>query len=248
MVITTVLIASVTRDMWGWSMPKLVVVITPLLIVDVAFVTANLFKIPAGGWFPLVIGLAGFAVFTTWRTGRRLVGPRIQRKTLSVDAFVEGLAAHPIARHPGTGVYLHSRPGQVPPALLANLRHNESLHEAVVLVSMTTDDRPYVNAAERDRVAHHGLGFHELELRYGFTQQPRLASDLRDLIIDGVSFDPDHTTFFLGRERIAVSARPGMARWREHLFALLSRNASDPSVHFGLPPDRSVDIGLHVDI
>jgi KUP system potassium uptake protein len=136
----------------------------------------------------------------------------------------------------------------VPPALLANLRHNESLHESIVVLSITTDDRPRVHRAERDHVTRHGLGFVELELRYGFVERPRPATDLQNLLIDGVTFDPDHTTFFLGRERIEVTDRPGMARWRERLYAYLSRNSGDPSVHFQLPPEHCVDIGTHVDI
>ncbi len=195
-----------------------------------------------------MIGIAGFTILTTWQTGRSLVRSRVERRHLTLDAFVESLSADPPARHPGTGVYMYRQPGMVPPALLANLRHNESLHESVVVLSITTDERARVNRAERDRVTRHGLGFVELELRYGFVERPHPATDLQDLLIDGVAFDPDHTTFFLGRERIEVTDRPGMAMWRERLYAYLSRNAGDPSVHFGLPPDRCVDIGTHVDI
>ena len=248
MVITTLLVASIARHRWSWSRMKTIIVLVPLLIVDVAFASANLFKIPAGGWFPLLIGVGGFAIFTTWRTGRRVIASRVVRAGLTVDDFVAGLAKNPPARHPGTGVYLHSRPGLVPPALLANLRHNDSLHDTIVFLSVTTDDRPHVNPAQRDRVTHHALGFHELEMRYGFMDPTDLATDLEGLLIDNVSFHEDHTTFFLGRERIEVTARPGMVPWREHLFAFLSRNAGDPTTHFGLPPERSVDIGTHVDL
>ncbi len=248
MVITTVLVASIAVDRWGWSRPKTAAVLLPLLVVDVAFASANVFKIPTGGWFPLLIGIVGFTIFTTWQTGRRLVGQRVVRAGLSVESLVAGLAKKPPARHVGTGVYLHPRPGLVPPALLTNLRHNDSLHDTVVLLSVMTDDRPYVNPAERAVVTHHELGFHELEMHYGFADPTDLARDLSRLLIDGLSFDENQTTFFLGRERIEVTARPGMARWREHLFAYLSRNAGDPTRHFGLPPDRSVDIGTHVDL
>ena len=170
------------------------------------------------------------------------------RAGLTVDDFVDSLAEHPPTRHPGTGVYLHSRPGLVPPALLTNLRHNDSLHETIVFVSVTTDDRPHVNPAQRDHVTHHDLGFHELEIRYGFMDRTDLAADLEGLLIENISFDEQHTTFFLGRERIEITARPGMVPWREHLFAFLSRNAGDPTTHFGLPPERSVDIGTHVKL
>ncbi len=248
MVITTLLVASIARNRWRWSRIKTAAILLPLLVVDTAFASANLFKIPAGGWFPLLVGLGGFAIFTTWRKGRSIIGQRVIRAGLTADDFVAGLAENPPARHPGTGVYLHSRPGLVPPALLTNLRHNESLHETIVFVSVTTDDRAHVNPAERDRVTHHSLGFHELEMRYGFTNKTDLAADLDNLLIEGISFDPQHTTFFLGRERIEVTDRPGMAAWREHLYTLLSRNAGDPTKFFGLPPERSVDIGTHVEL
>ncbi len=248
MVVTTGLIAAVAVNHWGWSKAKTAVVVTPLLLVDLAFAAANLFKIPSGGWFPLVIGVAGFVVFTTWSAGRQLVAQRVERAGLSVSVFLEDLSEDSFSRHIGTGVYLHRTAGLVPPALLANLRHNASLHETVVLLSVVTDDRPHVLPAARDRSVRHPLGFFELEMRYGFLDQPDLGSDLRDLLIDGLTFDPDHTTYFLGRERIGVIDDPGMSSWREHLYALLSRNAADPSAHFGLPIERSVDIGTHLNL
>jgi KUP system potassium uptake protein len=248
MVITTLLIASVARHRWGWSTFKLAAVIIPLLAVDLAYVGANIFKIPAGGWFPLGVGLAGFTIFTTWRKGRRIVTARIEKDELTVETFVRNLKKNQPLRHPGTGVYLHRLPGRVPPSLLANLKANESLHESIVFVSVVTDSRPRVVPAERTEVVHHPLGFHELIMRYGYADRPTLADDLASFDINGLDFDPERTTYFLGRERIMVTERPGMAMWREHLFAFLLRNSGDPAVYFGLPPDRSVDIGTHIDI
>jgi KUP system potassium uptake protein len=248
MAITTLLVAVVARDLWRWSRFRAVVVLAPLLVVDLAFLAANIFKIPSGGWFPLVVGAAGYGLFTTWCTGRALVSARLDRTRLSVSDFVEELAADPPTRHPGTGVYLHRQPGSVAPTLLTNLRHNESLHETIVFLSITTVDKAHTHPAERDRWKHHPLGFHQLELLYGFTDQPQLSRDLAALIGQGVSFDPAGTTFFLGREHVEATDRPGMATWRERLFGYLLRNASDPTRHFGLPASRSVDIGTHVDI
>ena len=248
MAITTILIASIARNRWGWTRTRIAVVLTPLLVIDLAFAGANLFKIPAGGWFPLLVGAAGFTIFTTWWTGRRLLNQRVQREGLTVEDFVANLSRNPPHRHAGTGVYLHRRPGMVPPALLTNLRHNDSLHDTVVFLSVVVADRPHVLPAEREHVTHHDLGFHQVEMHYGFIDASHLADDLEDLLIEDISFDPTQTTYFLGRERIEVTSRPGMALWREHLYAYLSRNAGDPTAHFGLPPDRSVDIGAHVDI
>lgn len=248
MVITTILIASIARHRWLWSRAKTVVVLAPLLAIDMAFAGANIFKIPAGGWFPLVIGAAGFVIFTTWWKGRHLVNARVEREGLTVEAFVAGLQKHPPHRHVGTAVYLHRTPGLVPPSLLANLRHNDSLHDDVVFVSVVTADVPHVLPAQRERVTHHVLGFHQLEMRYGFNDKPWLAADLESLGIDGLSFHPDSTTYFQGRERIETGSRPGMSRWRDRLYGLLHRNSSDPADAFGLPHDRTIDIGVHVEI
>ena len=248
MVITTILIASIARHRWDWSTLKIAVVLTPLFLIDLAFATANIFKIPAGGWFPLVVGALGFAIFTTWWKGRRLTSERIERNGLTIDTFVKSLTKNPPHRHAGTGVYLHRRPGLVPPALLTNLRHNDSLHETIVIVSVITSDRPHVHPAEREHVTGHGLGFHEVEMRYGFTDPTPLAADLEILDTHDIAVDPDHITYFLGRERIEIVEGPEMRPWRKHLFAMLSRNASDPAAHFDIPPAHSVDIGTHVDL
>jgi KUP system potassium uptake protein len=248
MIITTILIAAVADQRWGWSRLRIAIIATPLIIIDLAFVIANLFKIPAGGWIPLMIGGVGFTIFTTWNTGRRLLTDQVAKKALTVDRFLEGLAKNPPMRHPGTGVYLYRTPDRVPPALLANIRHNDSLHETVVFLSVVIDNRAHVNLAERDRVKHYDMGFHTLEMHYGFTDETDLAADLRQLVIAGLTFDPNQTTYFLGRERISVTDRPGMMEWRERLFAFMFRNAGDPATYFDLPPDRSLDIGSHVDI
>lgn len=248
MVITTMLIAAVARHLWHWSTIKTTVVLLPVLVVDLAFAAANVPKIPAGGWFPLVVGAIGFTIFTTWWKGRDLIGGRMRGSALTVETFVANLGLRPPHRHTGTGVYLHRTRGVVPLALLANLRHNDSLHDTIVLVSAVTVDRPHVHAAKRARVTHHDLGFHQVELFYGFTDSTPVAADLERLLIDGISFDPAFTTYFFGRERIEATERPGMWMWRDRLFVLLSRNASDPSRHFGIPPERSVDIGVYIDL
>lgn len=248
MLLTTLLIASIARHLWNWPTVPTMALIAPLVIVDLGFLVANLFKVPDGGWLPLVIGAVGFVVFTTWRTGRGLVAQRIERRALSLERFVEQLSDDPPVRQPGTGVYLHRNPKVVPPALLTNLRHNGTLNDKVVLLSVITAETPHVPPARRITIDEVGLGFHRVELHYGFMDTPAVGDDLASHLTTEVSFDPDHTTYYLGRERIEVTERPGMAMWREHLFAFLSRNAADPSRYFELPYDRTVDIGTHVDI
>jgi KUP system potassium uptake protein len=248
MLLTTLLVTAIALRIWSLPRVPTLIVAGLLLVVDAAFLTANLFKIPSGGWLPLAIGAIGFTAFTTWRSGRELVAARIERRALTLERFVAQLAEDPPPRQPGTGVYLHRNPGLVPPALLANLRHNATLHETVVLLSVLTDEEPRVPMARRAAIESLGHGFHRAELHYGFLETPDVAADLATDLLADVSFDRDHTTWYLGREHLEVTDRPGMARWREHLFAFLARNAADPSRYFGLPVDRTVDIGIHVEL
>ncbi|MEZ5229809.1 MAG: potassium transporter Kup, partial [Acidimicrobiales bacterium] len=109
--------------------------------------------------------------------------------------------------------------------------------------------RPEVPETDRFSVITHPFGVYEVQLRYGFVEQPQVDRDLvAGLRLDGAKLDPETTIYFLGRERIEYADRPGMASWRDRLFAIMSRNASDPSAYFGLPHDRSIDIGTHVAI
>ncbi len=246
MVITTILVGVLAHQSWGWSATKVLAVLVPLGVVDLAFTGANIFKIPAGGWFPLLVGAVGVTGFTTWRTGRHLVGLQMAKGARTTSQLVEEFTKHPPPRHPGTGVYLHRTAGRVPPILSTNLRLNGSLHENLVFLSISTDDRPFVPLSERATRHSHPFGINEVELRYGFVEQPHVVDDL--LSVEGLDLDPKTTTYLLGRERVEIALRPGMATWRDRLFALMVRNASDPSAHFGLPADRSVDIGTHVAI
>ncbi len=248
MVITTAIVAQVARQLWNWSWTRVILTLSPLLAIDTAFAVANLFKIPDGGWFPLVVGIAGFIGFTTWHSGRVLVAERLERTGRTVEDLVSQVAIERPTRQAGTGVYLHRMQGFEPPALTANLRLNNSLHEQVVLLSVVITDDPVVPEDQRATFTAHDYGIHELEMRYGFTETPQLDADLKKLVGTPVSFDPSRTTYFLGRERLDVTHRPGMALWREHVFAYLHRNAADPASHFHLPNDRTMDIGTYVEL
>lgn len=248
MVVTTVLFYLVARHRWGWS-PRVTWLVTGIfMVVDLAFFAANLVKIPDGGWFPLVAGLAIFVVMTTWRRGRKILYTRLRRGEASVADFVDGLDTEHLNRVPHTGVYMFPEPDRVPPALLANLRANEALHESVVILSVRTTDRPRLLNAERTEVSEVGKGFYQVVLTYGFAEEPHVPRDL-DELIDVPDCDPDHSTYFLGRETVrSTKAVANMARWRERLFATLHRNAISAADYFGLPPNRVVEIGTPIDI
>jgi KUP system potassium uptake protein len=248
MVMTTVLFAVVARERFEWRRSTLVPLVTVFFVVDVAFFGATLFKIPEGGWFPLLMGAAIFTILSTWRTGRLLVQRRLHHHGLTIERFVASLAHHPPPRAPGAGVYLFAGPGFAPPALLANLRHNDSLHETVVLVAVTTEKRPRVPAARRASIEHLSQGFHQVVLRYGFLDEPDVPCALRDHVAGRLGLDVASLSYFVGRESLRVTPRPGMARWREHLFAFMSRNATGAASYFCLPLDQTVELGLGVEL
>ncbi len=248
MVITTLLIHVVMREVWGWSSLTAGAVVAGFLVVDLAYFGANLFKVPDGGWFPLVIGVGIFTLMTTWKKGRSLVAARLQRAELPIERFVGSVAGHTPIRVPGTAIYMSSRVGTTPPALLANLRHNEMLHETVVLLSVQTRDVPRIPGAARADVWDIGLGFFQVVLKYGFMEEPDVPQALADITMKGFGVDPDDTVYVLGRETVLATARPGMMIWREKLFALMARNALNAARFFHLPTDRSLEIGVNVEI
>ncbi len=248
MVITAILFGVYARDRLSWSPGRTWVLVGAFLVVDGAFLGANLLKIPAGGWFPLAAGLAVFTLLTTWKKGRSLLYTRTQRGRLSVNSLLESFERHPPTRVPGTAVFMTPNSSEVPPAFLANLRHNHVVHEDVVFLTVATAPVPRVLPAERDRTEHLGNGFHRLMLYYGFMDQPDIPRALGSIVGERISFDPDHTTYFLAREAVRVTAMPGMALWREKLFSWLHRNATSAAAYFGLPEKRTVEIGVPVEI
>lgn len=249
MIITTVLFYVVARERFRWALPAVAALCGTFLIVDLAFFGANIFKIPHGGWFPLVIGSIVLTLLTTWRTGRHVLGDRIRRAQLPLSTFLDSIhdGREPI-RVPGTAVFLFSVPGMTPPALITNHRHNNVLHEQVIVVAIATDDVPRVLPARRAELTHHGHGVSSLVLHYGFMEEPDVCVGLTEGAASRLRIDPDLATYFLGSESLVVTDRPGMARWREHLFAFMSRNATSAANYFGLPPDRTTTVGMRVEL
>jgi len=245
MLITTILFFVVIRERFNWPASLAVPLCLVFFVVDLSFFGATLFKIPRGGWFPLAMGAVIFTVLTTWHSGRELVRKRL-RAGLPLTAFVKSLSRHPPVRAPGTGAYLFGTPGVTPPALLASLRHHDSLHEQVLVVSVLTEERPRVHQLKRCEILHLGQGFHELILRFGFMEDPDVPRALAAKATLELGLDLDSVTYFLGRESIQVTPLPGMAMWREHLFALMSRNATSAAQYFRLPPDQTFELGVVV--
>jgi KUP system potassium uptake protein len=245
MVITSILLYFVMRMRWRWSGWVAGGLTALFLIVDVTFFTANIVKVPAGGWFPLVVGLLLFIVMTTWKAGRRRLTAVLKRGELPIERFIGSITTHPQIRVPGTAVYLFPDPGITPPALLANLRHNEVLHETVVLTAVQTSTVPRVPQVKRATVHELGEGFFQVVLHFGFMDEPDVPRALANIVDPEFGFDPDDSTYFVGRETI-INRSGGLGRARAALYALMHRNASSPVQFFSLPPGQVIEIGKQV--
>jgi KUP system potassium uptake protein len=246
--VTTILMASFAHDTWKWSVPKVLAVTVPLLVIDLAFFGANVAKIPNGGWFPIVVAMVIIVAMTTWRTGRRILAERIRRGETPIERFLEDAAASGMPRVPGTAVFLFKGSGAAPPALITNTRHNHVLHERVILLSILTDDVPTVDDSQRAEIQEYGNGVFQVTLHYGFMEEPDVEAALLKLSDDRLPITAESLTFFLGRETVIASTIPGMSNWRERLFAFQLRSAASAARFFRLPADRVVEVGSQVEI
>ncbi|HYE25496.1 MAG TPA: potassium transporter Kup [Clostridia bacterium] len=248
MLITTVLFWVVARQRWHWSLLKATLICGAFLAIESAFFAANVLKIPHGGWFPLLIGAAIFTVMSTWKKGRRILAKRLRYASMPFDRFLRELPEYDVALVPGTAIYMSGSNMNVPVPLLQNLRHNKVLHERVILLHVATEETPHCSDEERLECRKLTDGIYEITAHYGFMEDPNITSVLQKSEEHGIPIDMDDTTFFLGREHLIATNRPGMAIWREKLFALMARNAQQATLYFRLPPNRVVEVGTQVEM
>jgi KUP system potassium uptake protein len=247
MFIDTLLLAVVFFTLWKWPAWKAVPLLALFFMVDLLYFTSNLMKVPDGGWVPLVVGVIGFTLLTTWAKGRKLMLDRMAEASLPMEVFVKS-AAGSATRVPGTAVFMTSSAKGVPHALLHNLKHNKVLHERVMLLTVRIEDVPYVPKERRLETADYGEGFFRVILRYGFMEELDVPSELGKLENCGPTCRMMDTSFFLARQTLISTARPGMASWRERLFAWMLRNSESAMEFFKLPPNRVVELGSQVEI
>ena len=246
MAITTMLFYVLAVNKWKWSKPKALALCVPGLIIDFAFLGANIPKIPKGGWFPLLVAVGLLVQMATWRRGRQLVAARIHRGERPI---VEVLDEHiDVARVAGTAVFMFKDLGKAPPALVNNLKHNKVLHKCTLIVSVETAEMPRVDPSERTEVTKVEPGVFQILLRFGFMEEPDVVSALSAIDERGLDFDPKQATFFLGHESIVAGKAPGMNPLAEHLFVLLNRGADSAGRFFNLPKDQIFEVGSHVEI
>jgi KUP system potassium uptake protein len=248
MVITTALLYGVMRRRWEWPQPAAIAVTAIFLVVDLAFFSANIVKVPAGGWVPLLVGGLVFLAMITWKRGRTLVRLRRPGRDLELERFITSIASNPHPRVPGTAVYMTADPAGTPPALITNLRFNEVIHETVVVMTVETGSVPRVPKARRASVTDLGDGFFRVVLRFGFFENPDVPTALSEIVHPRFGFDASHATFVLGRESVIPTMRPGMAIWREHLYARMHRNAASAAQYFYLPADSVLELGSQIEI
>jgi KUP system potassium uptake protein len=246
MLIDTILVAFVMVLMWKWNRVLVAFVAGSLLIVDIAFFAANVIKIPEGGWFPLAMGIVSFTVLTTWRRGRRMVSEEMAKQSIPMGDFLQSI--DDVHRIYGTAIFMTSAKDGVPPALLHNLKHNQVLHERVVLVTVQTTDTPTVNDMERIYLHRMQKGFMRLIIRYGFMESPDIPGALELCKGHGERFDMMETTFYLSRETIVPSMGHGMLPIRARFFAIMSKNATSASDFFHIPTNRVVELGTQLVI
>ncbi len=248
MVITTILFSMVANRLWhwpGWVVAPLTVF---FLVPDLSFFFANLAKVFHGGWFPLAVAALAFTGMETWKRGREILAARLREDLLEVDNLVRDLTDNPPTRVPGTALFMTGTTHGVPHALLHNLKHNHVLHEQIILLTVLTEDRPKVAAADRLEIRDRGAGIFRIIVHVGFMEQPTIQEVARFLEPEGITLELMRTSFFLGRENLVATDRPGMARWRKSLFAFMSRNAVTATSYFGLPVNRVVEFGIQVEM
>jgi KUP system potassium uptake protein len=260
MTITTILFAKAAETHLGWRSWQIAPLVVLFLAVDLSFFTANLVKIPAGGWFPILLAVLIFVLMATWKRGRVIVTATMRDNSLPLDLFIRDLARRTPARVPGTAVFMTSDASIAPAVLLHHLKHNKVLHERVLLMSVVTREIPQVTAAERIELQSLGQGFYTLVAAYGFMESPDVPSLLALLEPHGIEIKLMETTFYLGREtliptragaakRAALSAKGlWMAMWRKQLFVVMTNNARSATAFFHLPANRVVELGAQVQI
>lgn len=248
MVITSLLFFVLVKDHWRWNLILAVLLSAVFLVIDLSFFGANLLKIADGGWFPLLAAGIIFLLMTTWQRGRQILSARMKRRLIPLELFIAELLSNPPLRVPGTAVFMTGNPVGTPPALRHNVKHNHVLHETVIMLTVATSEVPRVRPADRLVLECVGEGFWKINITYGFMDEPDVPRDMLRAKKSGLDLSGAEISYFMGRETLLPTDNPGMARWREHLFVWMSRNAQPATQFFRLPPDRVIEVGVQVEL
>ncbi len=249
MLITTILFYRVARRRWHWPVALALPIAVFFIAVDLAFFGANMLKIFHGGWFPLLVSAGILFLMLTWRKGRKVLGMRIREMTVPLTSFISDCGTQRFQRVPGTAVFMSGNSTGTPLALLHNLKHNKVLHQQVVVLTVLTEETPYVSEpADRVEVEKLPHDFWRVKLHFGFMEKPDVPAALAEIKDPLLQFPPMKTTYFIGRETVLSTRRPDLSRWRGALFAWMTRNTGDVTSYFGLPPNGVVELGARVEV
>jgi KUP system potassium uptake protein len=248
MLATTILTYFVIRYRWRMNLLLCLVATGFFLVIDVAFFSANALKVLHGGWFPLLLGVLLFTLMLTWRRGRQHMFDNLQKHAIPLDAFLESLFIAPPTRVAGTAIFLRGESDGVPHAMLHNLLHNKVLHERVVFLTVHITDEPRVEAQSRVCITGLGHGCHQVDVRFGFKDEPDIPGIMDLCAHHGLPFDMMQTSFFVARQTVISTPGGGMAPWREHLFVAMQRNARDAADYYRIPTNRVIELGTQVEI
>lgn len=249
MTITTILAFIAMYKIWNWGLPISIILTTFFLIIDLSFLGSNMAKIASGGWLPLLIGIAGLAVMTTWKKGRRFLAAQMLRMTHPISAAIDDFKSEEFKHIPGTAVYMTGNPGITPPTLVQNLKHNKVFHEQIIILSIDIQQIPYVKQADRITLEMPTDGFFQLRGHYGFMEE----IDVNKLMIevqknDKIDLDLEKVSYVLGRETLIVDDKIGLSSWQDKIFIFMSKNAQSATKYFNLPEDRVFEIGSQVKV
>jgi len=247
MLITTMMLSFLVFQVWNWNRWLASLVIGLFALVDGVYFASNITKIPDGGWFPLVVAAVSFTILTTWATGRALMRKSLEESSIPLQVFVKSAASAFRAR--GTAVFMSSSAEGIPSALLHNLKHNQVVHERVIILTVKVEGVPHVDPENRAESVEVGNGFYRVILHYGFMEEVDIPGALMGVSGVGGPFNMMTTSFFLGRQKlIATKEKPGMALWREKLFAWMLQSSESAMEFFRLPINRVIELGSQVQI
>lgn len=250
MLFTTTLLYFFLRHAYGWPRWRALALCGFFAAIELVFFAGNAIKIPKGGWFPLVVGLAMFMLMSTWRLGRKRIAALRAEMGIPLETLIQSPFSEELVRVPGTAIFMHASPDRIPPALLHNIQHNQVLHQKNLIVTVTIEDRPYVSDDRVATIEDVGSSFYRVGLRFGYMDKPDVPAALKNLDIGGEKLGTGPVSYFLSRETILPRRWlwSGMAMWREKLFAVMSRNAEDATAYFNIPPALVMEVGAQIEI
>ena len=248
MVITTILLFVVQRRVWKQNFALAVSLMLAFIVIDLVFLSANMVKISQGGYVPMIIAVVIYACMVTWRKGRQILADRLRASTVQLSEFLQQLKVVKPVRVPGVAIFMVGDPDTTPPAFVHNVKHNKVLHEKIVILTVVTREMPTVPHAERVKIERIDEHFYRVIAHYGFMDTPDVMEIVQRLHESGMKTRSEDLTFFLGRETLIATDRPGMAIWREHLFSFMSRNAQRATAFFNIPADQVIEVGIQVEL